>query len=238
MLVYSLVGLLAGSLLNFTCDFLPLWRRGEASLRPYLRERGVQMAWLAWARRLIRRQGTTSVRNLVVELTAMFLFALLWQRYGLSSRLVIMTLYTCLFVVVFVIDLEHRLVLNVVTLSATFVALAGSLTQPEPSIGSALLGGFVGFGLFYFLAIAYRGAMGAGDVKLAGVIGLMTGYPYVITALVLGVLVGGAVAVVLLTVGNWDRRSHIPYAPCMVTGAMLTLLYGAEIMSWYGGMMK
>lgn len=238
MLIYGLLGLLTGSLLNFTCDFLPLWRRGQASLRSYLRGHGVQVAWLNWLRNqrwLPRIRHSPFGRGLAVELVTASLFAILWQYYGLSSRLLLMTLYTCLFVIIFVIDLEHRLVLNVVTLGATLVALAASLVQPNPSISSALLGGVVGFGLFYLLAIAYPGAMGAGDVKLAGVIGLMTGYPYVITALVLGVLVGGVVAVLLLTIGNRDRRSHIPYAPCMVTGAMLTLVYGSEIMSWYAG---
>jgi len=238
MLIYSLLGLLTGSLLNFTCDFLPLRRQGHASLRPYLRQRGVQVAWLTWLRRLFRRGGLLPVRGLAVEMATMSLFAMLWQHYGLSSRLLLATLYTCLFVVIFVIDVEHRLILNVITLSATVVALAASLVQPDPGIGNALLGGVVGFGLFYLLAIAYPGAMGAGDVKLAGVIGLMTGYPNVIAALVMGVLVGGGVAVVLLTVGNRDRRSHIPYAPCMVTGAMLTLVYGGEIMRWYAGIMR
>ena len=52
-----------------------------------------------------------------------------------------------------------------------------------PTPVQALIGGAVGFSVFLLLALISRGAMGLGDVKLAGVIGLMTGYPLVVAAL-------------------------------------------------------
>ncbi len=75
---------------------------------------------------------------------------------------------------------------------AAVVALLASLLPGPPSLLSAVVGGAAGFGLFFLIAIIGRGKMGAGDVKLAGVIGLMIGFPAAITALVIGIFLGGA----------------------------------------------
>ena len=63
--------------------------------------------------------------------------------------------------------------------------------------------------------------MGAGDVKLAGVVGLMAGYPGVLAALFLGILLGGAGALALLVTRHAGRRSNITYAPYVCLGALV-----------------
>jgi leader peptidase (prepilin peptidase) / N-methyltransferase len=62
--------------------------------------------------------------------------------------------------------------------------------------------------------------MGMGDVKLAGVIGLMTGYPVVVTALVAGIVLGGVAAAVLLIARRVGRKTPIAYAPYLALGAL------------------
>jgi len=87
-----------------------------------------------------------------------------------------------------------------------------------------VVGGAAGFGLFFLIAIIGRGKMGAGDVKLAGVIGLMLGFPAAITALVIGIFLGGAAAVVLLVTRRAGRKTYIAYAPYLALGALVMLL--------------
>ena len=101
-------------------------------------------------------------------------------------------LYAAFLLAVLVIDLEHRLVLNVMLAPAALLALVASLLPGGLSPEQAVLGGIVAFAGFFVLAFVGRGALGYGDVKLAGVIGLMVGYPAVIGALFAGVLLGGA----------------------------------------------
>jgi len=86
------------------------------------------------------------------------------------------------------------------------------------------LGGVVGLGLFLLLAIIGRGALGLGDVKLAGVIGMMVGYPSVLTALMVGAILGGVGAAAMLIMRKATRKTKIAYAPYLVLGALLTLL--------------
>ena len=79
---------------------------------------------------------------------------------------------------------------------------------------SRAFGGAAGFGLFFLLGVLGRGALGFGNVKLAGVIGLMTGFPSVLVALATGAL---------LVTGRATRKSKIAYAPYLAAGAVIVL---------------
>ena len=65
--------------------------------------------------------------------------------------------------------------------------------------------------------------MGFGDVKLAGVIGLMLGYPFVVPALMVGIILGGLAALALLITRKAERKSYIAYAPYLALGALVVL---------------
>ena len=104
-------------------------------------------------------------------------------------------------------------------------------TRPEGVPGAtrlpqALLGAALGFGLFVLIALLGRGAMGAGDVKLAGFIGLLVGYPAVLQALFAGIVFGGLAAPAAILMGR-GRKSTIPYAPWLALGAMVVLVQAA-----------
>jgi leader peptidase (prepilin peptidase)/N-methyltransferase len=133
-----------------------------------------------------------------------------------------------LFLLIAVIDFEHRLVLNRVLLAASVVALATTLlgVPGATRLPQALLGAALGFGLFVLIALLGRGAMGAGDVKLAGFIGLLVGYPAVLQALFAGIVFGGLAALAAILMGR-GRKSTIPYAPWLALGAMVVLVQAA-----------
>jgi len=196
-------------------------------------------------------------RVLLVESTTGLLFVLLWYRYGFSLRqdfgepfgsaqdrlsraaqgeplwLLLATLYTCFFIVIFFIDLEHRLVLNRVIYPAIVVALLFVPFTPGHSAKELLLGGLIGFALLFLIAFVYPAGMGVGDVKLATFIGLVVGFPSVFVALLLSFVAGGLVGGGLLLSGLKGRKDPIPFAPFLVAGGMVAMLYGREIMDWY-----
>jgi leader peptidase (prepilin peptidase)/N-methyltransferase len=78
--------------------------------------------------------------------------------------------------------------------------------------------------------------MGWGDVKLAALIGLVTGFPVVFIALLMGVILGGVVAVILLALKLKKRQEGIPFGPFLALAAIVTLLWGSNILSWYRGL--
>lgn len=131
--------------------------------------------------------------------------------------------YAVFFLAVLVIDLEHRRVLNIMVGPAAAIAVLMAALNGVPSLLYALLGGVIGFGLFLLVALIGRGRMGAGDVKLAGLIGLATGYPGVLSALFIGILLGGLAGIVLLITRRAGPKSFMAYAPYLALGTLLVL---------------
>jgi Flp pilus assembly protein protease CpaA len=150
--------------------------------------------------------------------------AALWWRYGLSWALLPASLMALFLLLVAAIDIDRRLVLNEMLAVGAVLALLNAAMHGWTGLGSALLGGLLALGLFLLLALFQRGALGAGDVKLAGLLGLAFGYPLALRVLLLGVIVGGVVAAVLLLTRQVSRRTMIPYAPFLAAGGILVLL--------------
>jgi prepilin signal peptidase PulO-like enzyme (type II secretory pathway) len=150
------------------------------------------------------------------------------------------------FLLVIVIDYEHRLILFVVTIPAAIILAVLGTLDPSRGPEKTLLGGLVGFvavfglyllgGLFVRLVWRLRNqpieevAFGFGDVVLAGVIGLAVGYPGIILALLLGVLAGGLFSLGFILVMVLRRRYEafmpIPYSPFLILGGMIVYIAG------------
>jgi len=130
------------------------------------------------------------------------------------------------------IDLEHRLVPNVLVATGIVLSLLFSILRVLPDPRSALTGALSAGALFILLAAAGRGALGPGDVKLAILIGTINGFPAVFQALLLGILFGGLAAAVLLVTRIRGPKQYIPYAPYLVAGCLSTMLFGQQLAGW------
>ena len=258
IILFAILGLAVGSFLNVCIDRLPqnksiayppshcdacqhkLAAKDLIPVFSYLRLRG----------RCRYCQASIPHKLMWVELATAVIFAFLyWWCVILKPELGIaafgvLAFYACLFIIIFVIDLEHSLILNKVVYPGMIVAFLLSL-YPWPwfseSIGMRVaysaLGGAIGFIVFLLIALVSRGGMGWGDVKLAALIGLATGFPLVFLAIIMAAILGGIVAVALLATKKKGRRQMIPFGPFLAVAAMVTLLWGSNILSWYLGLM-
>lgn len=237
IILYPLFGLITGAFLNLAADELPQRRSLGSPRCPYCGQNHLLPEWIAVFSFLLLRgrcqycRAPLSLRRPLLELGTMLAFAFLWQRYGPTPLLLLFTFYICILFLILVIDLEHRLILNVVILPAILIAGIGSLISPGPL--SALAGGLIGFTSFYLIALVRKGGMGGGDVKLAAFIGLATGFPSIIVALLIAILAGGATALVLVLTRVKGLKSYIPYGPFLVVGGVVALIYGPQIVAWY-----
>ncbi len=193
----------------------------------------------------------------VVEAVTGILFAALYLKYGLSWALVILLVYSTILIVLFVTDLEQFILPNIVTYPALLlvglVALAVTLTHYRLPwaiffagsgftavfnnfILCALAGGLCGALLLFLVVVLSKGGMGMGDVVLAGLLGLMVGFPLVFIALFLSILAGGIIAAALLISRRKKRREMMPFGPFLCLGGIVTLLWGKELLGWYLGL--
>lgn len=223
-----LAGWLAGGLANLAADRLPL--RAPTAV-PLCR---AQHFWtLPW---YFRRNGHCPAcgaprpwRAPALEMAFILVFIYTaWHMQGEIVQVVAGWFCAAFLLTVSVIDFEHRRVLNTMLAPAAVLLLGLSLLPQGPGLASALLGGAVGFGLFWLLHLGSRGALGAGDVKLAGVLGLMLGYPAIVQALMLAAMLAAAVAVGLLISRRATLHSSIAYAPYLAIGALLMLWFGKK----------
>jgi leader peptidase (prepilin peptidase)/N-methyltransferase len=219
-----LLGWAVGGLGNWAADQLPHHPEQTLSFDPHARRH----AWtLPWAFGRCPTCGARPrLRSLALEVGTAVVFAVTWWRFaGAWALMVLVWLYVAYLLVVAVIDFEHRRVLNTMLVPAAVVALLGSFVPGAPGPISALLGGAIGFGLFLVIFIVGRGSLGAGDVKLAGVIGLMTGMPAVAAALAVGIVLGGLAAILLVASRRAGRTTLMAYGPYLALGALWVLWF-------------
>jgi len=228
LVVSLLLGWLAGAAGNLLAEALPP-RAPDAPPRPA--PHLLHYVTLPWYFLRQQRRGVcpgcgerVSIRAPLLEAACIAAFAAGWLRFGADpAALGVFCLAAWFFITIAAIDFERRLVLNVMLAPATVAALALSFLPGAPEPLNALLGAAAGFGLMLLIHLLTRGTLGAGDVKLAGVIGLMTGFPDVLIALALGIIAGGLAALVLIVTRRAGMKSYIAYAPYLCLGAMVAL---------------
>lgn len=137
------------------------------------------------------------------------------------------------------IDIEHRRLPNRIvypsSAAACLLILAGDLSGGMMDIIDGALGALAFGGLLLLVAIVSRGGMGLGDVKFAGLIGLVLGaidLSSVAVAAGAAIILGGLVASIYLLRGA-DRRSAVPFGPMLAAGATVAMLWGPGLAKAY-----
>lgn len=252
--VFGLLGTAIGSFLNVCIDRLP-YRKSlarppshcEACQHPLSPKDLIPIfSYLRLGGHCRYCQTPIPRRVLGVEIGTGLLFALTHWYYGLNIHLAITAFYCCIFVVVGVIDLEHKRILNIIVYPMAVVALIISIFLPSlviadvsipwPESVNGIVGGAVGFVLLLIPALIRPEGMGWGDVKLAALIGLAVGFPLVIVALLTGTILGGLVGGILLLLKMKRRKETIPFGPFLSLATIVTLFWGSDILNWYLGL--
>lgn len=148
---------------------------------------------------------------------------------GLTSGFALLLLLLAL------IDLEQRLLPNLLTYPGIVVAALAAGAWPDRAIEMTFLGGGVGLGvgLFFFLvgsgaAAAGGGAgIGLGDVKLLLLIGLLVGFPAILPAIAVGVM--SAIVPVAALVARGERKAVFSFGPCLAFGGLVFLFAPSPI---------
>ena len=150
--------------------------------------------------------------------------------------------------VIFVIDLEHYIILDkivfpalalvlLLSLIATLLGHQSVLSLSSPFV-SAIFGAAAGSLPFFILWYFSKGEwMGFGDVKLMLLLGAAVGLPLVVIALLLAIWSGGLVSGGLLLFSNKTMQSKVPFGTFLTGGALVTLLFGPQLLHWYLGIL-
>ncbi|MFH1840961.1 MAG: prepilin peptidase [Candidatus Shapirobacteria bacterium] len=162
-----------------------------------------------------------SLQYPIVELaTAILTLQIFFNYYNFYNLLL-----TYALIIIFVSDLRYYIIPDEVIYPLLVISL---IFFPQN-----FLIGLASAGLFLFLVVITRQkGMGWGDVKLAGLMGLVLGWPNILTALYLAFLTGALAGVILILIKRKRFGQIIPFGPFLAGATYLALLYGEEIKNW------
>ncbi|MFN8111252.1 MAG: prepilin peptidase [Thermoleophilia bacterium] len=172
------------------------------------------------------RYPAIELASAVLPALAVFSFGPTWK--GLAAAVMAVVL-----VPVVAIDLEHKLIPDVVVLPAALVGL-GLMVAADPAAWWKPVAAAAGAAAFIFLLwLLYPGGMGFGDVKLALLLGAVLGasvVPAMFVAFGAGSLLGLAL---LVRHGAGARKMAVPFGPFLAMGALVALWWGPSMIGWY-----
>lgn len=250
VIVAALFGALIGSFLNVCIYRLP---HRESIIHP--RSRCLQckalIAWydnipllsFVWLRGRCRACRTRIAwRYPLVEAFNAAGYGFIAWRFGASLTALVYAVLLSALIVISFIDLDHMIVPDRITLPGMALGLVvGTLLLPRwwDSISGFLLGG----GLLYFMAwispyLFGKEGMGGGDIKLLAMIGAFLGWKQVLLTVIVGGTLGAVVGVSLIGARVMTRGAYIPFGPFLSLGAVVAMLYGTEILGWYGNLLS
>jgi leader peptidase (prepilin peptidase)/N-methyltransferase len=150
--------------------------------------------------------------------------------------------------VIIFIDWKHQLILDKITYPVIVIAIiilavhtyvpTANLLIPETTLLNGVISGAVLFVIFLLIVLLRPDAMGMGDAKFVALIGLVSGYPLVILSMLIGVVLGGIVAVILLVTKKKGRKDVIAYGTFLGVGPIIALIFAPDILNWYIGFFK
>ena len=251
------LGWLAGLFINYCADVLPSTRRFS---QPTCRQCNQPYSWLDYLTLRACRScsETRSLRTWLVQILATVAFVYFWMVPSKALGIPLGMIVLIYFGIITVIDIEHRLILHPTSLfGAVLGFIVGTSIHSRINdngilvgMGLSLLGGLFGFGVMFLLyklgeiVARYRArklqtagqaddeeeALGGGDVYLAGVLGLMLGWDFIVVGLAWGIILGGLVSLIFILAMLIRRRyssealmTFIPYGPFFIVAASLLL---------------
>jgi len=184
---------------------------------------------------------TISPRYPLVEALSGFLFAAVVFKLGIQPMTIGLVLFSWALVVITFIDLDHRIIPDVISLPGTVFGLAFSFLPGFPRPMDSAVGVAVGAGFLFLILYAYEKimgeeGMGLGDVKLLAMIGAFLGWQALPITIMISSLTGSLVGVgYALVKGESVRKFPVPFGPFLALGALVHLFFGVEIIQWYLG---
>jgi leader peptidase (prepilin peptidase)/N-methyltransferase len=248
LIVPILAGWLAGMIVNYLADVLPVTRQ---LTQPTCPDCNVPFAWKDYL--LLRSCTNGHPRKLrlwlvQIVITALSIYA--WIKPPSKLGYFIGLILIIYFGLVFVIDMEHRLILHPTSIFGSFLGLG--VGWLKWGLVPTLLGGLCGLAIMlalYFFGVLFsrirakrmrtlgqevddEEALGAGDVILLTILGLVLGWPLIWFGMLFGILLGGFFSLMLILWMVVSRKYEknalmlfIPYGPYFIVSAFLIMFF-------------
>jgi leader peptidase (prepilin peptidase)/N-methyltransferase len=175
-----------------------------------------------------------SARYPLIEFTTLILTLSIYFAFGLSTTAAIALLFTYFLITISVIDIEHHLILDKLSLPLMWLGLIFSLFETFTTPKDAILGAIAGYMLLWiifqtFKLVTGKEGMGFGDFKLLAALGAWFGVTAIPQIILIASVTSILVAIILAVIRIKAIDSELPFGPYLAIAGMITLLSGQLI---------
>lgn len=174
-----------------------------------------------------------SIQYPLVELIAAVIFILLFINFNFLAFIFYSIIFSLLLVVA-VHDVKTQEIPSVFNYITILLLLSGAWHFGEMTFANMLLGGLIGGGIPALLVfISKEKWMGAGDIEVGLVMGILLGYPQAFFGFFLACFLGSIVGVFYMLKKEKTLTSQLAFAPYLILSAFISLLWGEGLVRWY-----
>jgi leader peptidase (prepilin peptidase)/N-methyltransferase len=179
-----------------------------------------------------------SVRYPIVELTTALLSIITALHFGYSVQMLMALGFTWALVPLFLIDFDHQILPDSITLPLLWAGLVLSLFNVFVDAHSSIIGAVAGYlslwSIYHlFRLVTGKEGMGYGDFKLLAAIGAWVGWQALPVVILFSSVVGAGIGILLILFKGRDHSQPIPFGPFLAAAGWMTLLWGNDIIQLY-----
>ena len=183
-----------------------------------------------------------SLRYPLLELTTgLMTMALAWY-FPFSPALLGAVIFTWSLIALTMIDIDHQLLPDDLTLPLLWLGLLFNLNATYVSLPEAVIGAMGGYLILWgvyqvFKLLTGKEGMGYGDFKLLAALGAWMGWQALPLIILLSSLVGAVIGIALMVIKRRGKDIPIPFGPYLAMEGWIALLWGDDLMTRYLGVM-
>ncbi len=200
--------------------------------------------WLRLRGRCKNCKTAISARYPFVETATALMFVLVFAQFGFEWQTLGYWLFFSWLLALALIDIDTLTLPNPLTQSGLVLGIVfqGAIGALMGNVAGGLMSGVVGavLGIWLLSLISWGGsvalgqtAMGAGDSKLAAMMGAWLGWKLLLLSGFLACLVGAVVGLLGMASGRLGRRQAMPFGPFLALGAAISTLWGGALIDLY-----
>jgi len=174
---------------------------------------------------------------LIEILTGLTTAYITWH-FGFSLQTLFAVLLTWALICLSVIDLEHSLLPDDITLPFMWLGLACNIFGVFTDITSSLIGAMLGYSILWFIFMSFKvitgkEGMGYGDFKLLALFGAWLGWQSLPLIIILSSITASIIGIAMIIFKGKDKAAAFPFGPYLAIAGWITLLWGEEIIGTY-----
>jgi len=182
-----------------------------------------------------------SIRYPLVEAMSGLFGLGVYLKFGPTPQAVIYFAFIATLLVITFIDIDHRIIPDVISLPGIPVFFLASLSLPTLTYLDSLLGILAGGGTLYLVAFVYtlltkKEGMGGGDIKLLAMIGALIGWKGVFFTIFVSSAVGTVSGMVIMLMTRQGMKLAVPFGPFLAIGAISYIFFGPQLLAFYFNM--